>query len=155
MKRMERKKINLPDRHLAPIRTCHGSSWAFQRNRRSIAEAPRIPTSAPSGAVPVIACNVSLQARRRASWCSRSSISMTYTDRAQEVSESGRDASRNHPRQGESRRLDALDALVIEYGNGYSIATGFCTSNRCYSISAQTHAPVNCFSRLNRNCARP
>ena len=45
-------------------------------------------------------------------------------------------------------------------GDGYSIATGFHTSNSCYFNSVQTHADkwklaVDRFSRLHRNCQRP
>ena len=44
--------------------------------------------------------------------------------------------------------------------DGYSITTGFHTSNRCYFISVQTHADkwrlaVDRFSWLNHNCQRP
>ena len=54
----------------------------------------------------------------------------------------------------------SLDAYVIEHGNGYSITTGFHTSNRCYFIPVQTHADkwrlaVDRFSWLNHNCQRP
>ena len=93
------------------------------------------------------------------SWYSPSPISMTDTDKRLEVSEPGRDARRNHPRQSELRGLDALDAYVIEQRDGYSIATGFHTSNSCYFISVQTPADkwklaVDHFSWLNHNCQR-
>ena len=67
----------------------------------------QIATSPPHGAIPAIACNLSLQRS------SRSPISMTDTDKTLEVSESWRDARRNHPRQGEFRGLDAYRARVI------------------------------------------